>query len=524
MELSRSETTDPYDHETPEGPPAEKRNKLNISHVQATQIESQDTHWLRMDASLTRSVLAKTEEELLGGLAALMRNKVEHEQLGRRLAQIQIDIEQAKHEFDTIKHQVRRAEEEVASRISEQGRINEEIDRVRQELAPLREEHRRQLEIVSDLKTDAVQARQWLEDAQLGLSGVKAEAEVRLAEHGELMANLGRIKEEKMALEGALAPLRIEIDERIGMREALIQQMTILEQHVSDLLGRKEHQTAELSQLGSSHTELRNEVEALRVQHGGLSSEIDGLRQTIAQHGSDKERLASELTGLQNQIAMAAAEWQRLQRSVAEEQKNVNDLLTRKAGLEQVISEAVNKQGQLLAEIAALESRLQEVAEANEKVEQARREEGLPLLFGSELHQVSPAWNSYALESEFHTDEELDAKKVAELVAQLPGLEGCLIVKNHGPVLASQLPERMHAYLKVPDRDYNLLFERLKNKVHECNRPNARLATFDVGDEGLTVAQASHAFVLVNHKQTKLRPGLPDKLASIAVEVAKMYP
>ncbi|MBV8533550.1 MAG: hypothetical protein JO207_07100 [Verrucomicrobia bacterium] len=524
MELSGSEMTDPYDHETTEAAPAEKPNKLNISHVQPAQIEPQDAHWLRMDPSLTRSVLAKTEEELLGGLAALMRNKVEHEQLSRRLAQIQIDTQEAKHEFEMIRHQVRRAEEEVASRINEQSRINEEIDRVRRELAILRDEHRQQLEIASDLKNDAAQARQLLAGTQQRLSGLQEEAEATLAEHREVMANLGRIRDEKMALEDALTPLRTEIDARIETREAVIQQMTILEQHVSDLVARKEYQTAELSRLGSSHAELRDEIEGLRVQHRELSSEVDSLRRSIAQHGSDKERLATELANLQNEVTLTAAERQRLQQSVAEEQKNVNDLLAQKADLERVVAEAVNKQGQLLAEVVALESRLREVTEANEKAEQARREEGLPLLFGSELHEVSPSWNSYPLESEFHTDEELDAKKVAELVAQLPGLEGCLIVKNHGSVLASQLPERIHAHLKVPDRNYNLLFERLKNKVHEYNLPNAHLATFDVGDEGLTVAQASHAFLLVNHKQTKLRPGLADKLASIAVEVAKMYP
>jgi hypothetical protein len=51
-----------------------------------------------------------------------------------------------------------------------------------------------------------------------------------------------------------------------------------------------------------------------------------------------------------------------------------------------------------------------------------------------------------------------------------------------------------------------------------------RLATFDLGAEALTVAQADQAFVFVNHRQTKLRPGMPGKLASIVSEVAKMYP
>jgi hypothetical protein len=191
------------------------------------------------------------------------------------------------------------------------------------------------------------------------------------------------------------------------------------------------------------------------------------------------ERLKSELTDLRSEVAAAAAERQRLQ---------------------------------------------QELSEAAEKAEQARLAEGLPLLFGIEAQKIAPEWDSYPLESEFHTDEELDAGKVAELVSQLPGLEGCLIIKNHGPVLASQMPERFHAHLKVPDRDYALLFERLEKKVEDLHLQNARLATFDLGQEALTVTQANQAFVLVNHRQTKLRPGMPEKLASIAFAVAQMYP
>jgi hypothetical protein len=298
------EATDPHSQPV-EGHPLEQGTKLQISPLEA-QIEPRDAHWLRMDPSLTRAVLAKTEEELLGSLAALMRNKVEYEQASRRLAQIQLETEQAKQELASIKEQIRYAEGEVATRLHEQSRINEEIVRVRQELAILHQEH----------------------------------------------------------------------------------------------------------------------------------------------------------------------------------------------------SEAA----------------------AAEKGKQARTVESLPLLFEAEAHHIAPEWNSYPLESEFHTDEELDAKKVAELVSQLPGLEGCLIVKSHGPVLASQLPERIHAHLQVPDRDYALLFERLKEKVEDFSLQNAHLATFDLGEEALTVAQANQAFVLVNHRQVKLRPGMPEKLASIASEIAQMYP
>lgn len=468
MSLERSDTTDPYAHESAERPTLEEGSKLNISPVQSTQIGPQDAHWLRMDPSLTRAVLAKTEEDLLGGLAALMRNKVEHEQVSRRLAQVQIDAAEAKHDLDAIRQQVRRAEEEVATRINEQSRIGEEITSVRKELATLREEHRHSVEVVSGLKNDAAQAQQLLAEADQRLGSVKVEAEARLAEHRDVLAQLDQIKNEKVAMENELPLLRREVHDRIDAREALIQEVAVLHRHVSDLAARKENQAAEVLQLGSRHAELRNELEGLQIQ--------------------------------------------------------VSDLLAQKGALEHAVGEAVGKRGQLQAEVAMLETSLRELTEAMQKAEQARRAEGLPLLFGSEFHPISHDWDSYSLESEFHTDEELDAEKVAELVAQLPGLEGCLIVKNHGPVLAAQLPERLHAHLKVPDRNYNLLFERLEKKVYEYNLQNARLATFDLGDEGLTVAQSSHAFVFVNHKQTKLRPGIPDKLASIVTEVARMYP
>jgi predicted nuclease with TOPRIM domain len=469
------ETTDPYSRQSVEGQSAEQESKLNISPVQSAQIESQDAHWLRMDPSLTRAVLAKTEEELLGSLAALMRNKVEHEQASRRFAQIQIDAEQARRGLEAIKEQIRRAEEEVATRLNEQSRMNEEIARVRQELAILRDGHQQHSEMVVGLKGEAAQTQQLLAEAQRNLSSVKEAAGTQLAAHRESMAQLAQVKKEKAVLEETLVPLREEVDERIRAREALIAEAVL-------------------------------------------------LHQQVAQYAADKERLNAGLIDLRREIEAATEERQRLRESMAEEQGRVSDLLNRKGTLEQLAAEAADRHGSLHAEVAGLEIRLHELTEAAEKAEQARIAESLPLLFGAEAHKIAPEWDSYPLESEFHTDEELDAKKVAELVARLPGLEGCLIVKNHGPVLASQMPERIHAHLKVPNRNYQLLFERLENKLEEYNLQDAHLATFDLGQEALTVTQANHAFVFVNHRQTKLRPGVPGKLASIATEVAKMYP
>jgi predicted nuclease with TOPRIM domain len=325
-------------------------------------------------------------------------------------------------------------------------------------------------------------------------------------------------------LETTLAGLKAEVDDRIRAREALIAETVLLHQQVSDLAMDKEREGAEVFALAASHSELQDKVDGLRAGQGSLLSEIEELRRNVAEHVARREQLKTELKDLHNEIGAAAVERQRLQQSIVEEEASVGDLSARKKTLEQEVAAATDQQRGLQAEVAALEARFRELADAAEKAEQARIAEGLPLLFELEAPHVAPEWDPYPLESEFHTDEALDAKMVAKLVSMLPGLEGCLIVKNQGPVLASQMPERIHGLLKVPERNYQLLFERLRNKVEEYNLQHARLATFDLGTEALTVAQADHTFVFVNHRQAKLRPGMPGKLASIVTEVAKMYP
>ncbi|MBV9300062.1 MAG: hypothetical protein JO066_13940 [Verrucomicrobia bacterium] len=469
------DTTDPSaHHQTIETHAAVQGDKLDIDPVQPAKIQSPDAHWLRMDASLARAVLAKTEEELLSSLAALMRNKVEHEQASRRFAQIQIDAEEANHELGAIKERIRRAEEEVATRLNEQSRVNEEIVRIRQELTIVREEHQRQIEIVSSIKRETAQAEHALADAHRNLNGLKEAIEIQQATHRELIVQLAHVENEKAALEQTLAPLRSEVDERIRAREALIAETVFLHQHVM-------------------------------------------------RHAAEKEQLDATLTDLRNELAGILAQRQGLQQSFAEEQTRISDLLTLKASLKQEVT--ADKHRAVLAEIALLErAPSREMAESEEKAEQTRIEEGLPLLFSSENYQIAPGWDPYPLESEFHTDEVLDARRVAELVSLLPGLEGCLVVKNQGAVLASEMSQRIHSHLKVPNRNYHLLFDCLEKKVQEYDLQNARVATFDLGEEALTVAQANHTFLIVNHQQTRLRPGMPDKLAAIVSEVAKMYP
>jgi hypothetical protein len=178
----------------------------------------------------------------------------------------------------------------------------------------------------------------------------------------------------------------------------------------------------------------------------------------------------------------------------------------------------------LRAEIGELELPVQQLRETKAVAEPPPAEPDLPLLLDHPLPEIAPEWDPYPLESEFYTDQPLDAAKVAELVTELPGLEGCLIVKNRGPVLAARLPEKYFDLLRAPERNYHVLFERLEGRVHEYTHNDGRVATFGMGEEYLTLAQANHAFLVVNHRQPRLRPGISEKLAAVATEVAKMYP
>jgi hypothetical protein len=248
-------------------------------------------------------------------------------------------------------------------------------------------------------------------------------------------------------------------------------------------------------------SQLRDELQRLRAERESLVAELAPLRGEVEDRVVVREGVIEELDILRR-------EYRRL---MGDLEKAAAELSTLRANLENATTEYEATQ----AKLSASQQTFFEIK---------NKDLGLPLLFDSPLPAISQDWDSYQLESEFFTDEPLDAKRVAELVNELPGLAGCLIVKNRGPVLAGQLPEHLHDLLRVPDRNYHLLFERLPKCVQQYNQPVAHVATFQLKDGCLTVTQAKHVFVVTHHLQPRLRPGIPEKLAAVAAELAKMYP
>jgi len=251
----------------------------------------------------------------------------------------------------------------------------------------------------------------------------------------------------------------------------------------------------------ANESELREELHRLRAERESLLAELPSLRNEVEVRVLAREALIEELDILRKESARLMGE---LEKAAARLSKLPADLENARTACRTI--EVKPAAGQ--STLRAVES----------------EDPGLPLLFDSSLPEIAPDWDSYQLESEFHTDEPLDAKRVAELVKGLPGVAGCLIVKDHGPVLAGQLAEHLYDLLRVPDRNYHSLFERLPNCVQEQDQPGARLATFQLEDGYFTVTQASGTFVVTHHVQPRLYPGVQEKLATVAAELAKMYP
>ena len=170
----------------------------------------------------------------------------------------------------------------------------------------------------------------------------------------------------------------------------------------------------------ANERELKDDLQRLRAERERLLVELPSLRDEVEARIQARETLIEELDILRKESA-----------------RLMGDLEKAAAGLSSLEAE--------LEKAGATRQATQAKSATNQPTLLAGRgqDTGLPLLFAHSLPEISPDWDSYQLESEFHTDEQLDAKRVAELVKELPGVAGCLIVKKHGPVLAGQLAERL---------------------------------------------------------------------------------
>ena len=409
--------------------------ELSCGSDQSQSLSEYAPAWLRMDPELSRAVLAKTEEEILGSLSALMRSKIEHEKAQRALARTLLEIEQAKQDVAGVKRQIIVAEDELNTRMAEHGRIVDEISRTQDQLQTNRSEYLQSQDDLIAIKKEIEEARSEKTVASTELGELQLQQRTMRAEIEGLKTEVAVLQGERRTASEQLEPIRKELDERLAAREAIIQQITVMERHFAEL--------------------------------------------TSTRDVRESERDAA----LTDQINVSPVEG-----PAAEKEPERDVVLTDQGNLSPV------------------------------------EEPALPLVKNQPLPAVIPSWDSYRLESEFFTEERLDANRVAHLVSELPGIENTLVVRQFGAVLGSDLPQSLSDQLKTPGRDYELLFKNWPNRVQERKNEGTQITTFPAGDEFLTATQTEDIFLIASHEGPRLHPGVEEKLAVVAEELAKMYP
>ncbi|MBV8813883.1 MAG: hypothetical protein JO271_05290 [Verrucomicrobia bacterium] len=477
------------------------------------------TPWLHLEPDVTQAVIAKTEEELLSGLSALMRNKVEYEKVHRQLATALHQIEEARKEHLAVKNQIRVAEDELAARVKDHEKVLTEISRTQEQLQVERNKHLEHQEALFKTRNEAQESHRALQNILSELGETQETCRLSKVQIAESKKEITRLLGERESLLAQIHPIRQELEQRLLDRESIIEQVIILNRQVKELTEQNvahaafaADREAERANLQKELTEAREELNRLRQEKEQLRTDHERLSAAKRDTGAELSDLEARLVNLRFRHAEHRQKLEETRRELALAE---HERTRTSAGVPARQPEVEKTESPPLPPVAPQESE----PPAGEAEPAA-----WALLFGWPAPPVSKSWDSYVLESEFFTEENLDAAKIADLVSSLPGIEHTLILQQFGPVLAGNVPDRLHSALQVPHRDYSLLYDQLSNQVHEYSNLASRGATYQIGDEFLTLIGNKEAFLLVTHEAPNLRPGLPEKLSVITEELGKMYP
>jgi chromosome segregation ATPase len=521
-----------------------------------------ETPWFRMEPDITRAVISKAEEELLSSLSALMRNRVENEKLQRQMTASMKAIDDAKKEHAAIKNQIRSTEEELATRVKEHESLRDEVAQTQQKLQAERSKHIEHQEAWFKTRQELDESRRNVQSATSELGETQETGRLMKSQVAELKKELTRLLGERESMLSQLRPIREELDQRLSAREAVIEQVTVLHQHVESLTDEKDTLSKATPEQISERSQLQKELEQAREEFSQLRREADRLRSDHGRLTAAKHDAGAELSDVQGRLTSLRFTHAELLERIYQSQQTHNDLLESVKQASESHHDLLEKIDQAKQTLDATERPREEIIspvaepvptaavkepepepeppvvapvakeapnpEESHKAEPPANTEPveaeLPLFLSHPVPPVAASWDSYVLESEFFTEDNLDAPKVAELVTSLPGIEHSLIVQQFGPMLADRFPQRLHSLFEVPRRDYSLLYDRLPNKVRDYQNLNTRVSTYQIGDEFLTLSGVKDVFLAITHEAPVLRPGVPEKIAIVAEELRKMYP
>jgi predicted nucleic acid-binding Zn-ribbon protein len=514
------------------------------------------TPWFHMEPDITRAVISKAEEELLSSLSALMRNRVENEKLHRQMTTSMQAIDDARKEHVAIKNQIRSAEEELATRVKEHESLRDEVAQTQQKLQTERGKHIEHQEAWFKTRQELDASRRNVQSATSELGETQETGRLMKSQVAELKKELTRLLGERESMLAQLRPIREELDQRLSAREAVIEQVTVLHQHVESLTDEKNTLSKATPEQISERSQLQKELEQAREEFSRLRREADRLRSDHGRLTAAKHDAGAELSDVQGRLTSLRFTHAELLERIYQSQQTHNDLLESVKQASESHHDLLQKIDQTKQTLDVTERPRKEtispvaepvptaavkepeppvvapVAKETAKPEEAHKAEAhtepvepeLPLFLSHPVPPVAASWDSYVLESEFFTEDNLDAAKVAELVTNLPGIDHSLIVQQFGPMLADRFPQRLHSLFQVPRRDYSLLYDRLPNKVRDYQNLNTRVSTYQIGDDFLTLSGAKDVFLAITHEAPVLRPGVPEKIAIVAEELGKMYP
>jgi hypothetical protein len=112
----------------------------------------------------------------------------------------------------------------------------------------------------------------------------------------------------------------------------------------------------------------------------------------------------------------------------------------------------------------------------------------------------------------FMTEDQLDAREVADLLATFPKVNSALLMLGDGTVLGGQLPEDYHL-------ETALLAPLIMRSIREFNRnlrSNETSAFTLLGDRPVTLFSEGNVYILISHEGRGLLPGMRERIGEIA--------
>lgn len=137
------------------------------------------------------------------------------------------------------------------------------------------------------------------------------------------------------------------------------------------------------------------------------------------------------------------------------------------------------------------------------------------------LVSAPPRLTDTKLQTLFMTEDELDAKTIARLASQLPGIDGCSVMFDDGLLLAtSQAPDgQTEGFSAMAPA----LFQKVLSFTVELSLGELEACTLYTGAGLLSLFTHGNICLSVRHSGRGFLPGVREKLAIVTRELAAMY-